>query len=116
MRTFARFVPERLDDFAWENDRIAFRMYGPALQKLDGNKTGSGMDVWCKHVRQPVINSMYARKNYHNDDGHAADTYRPGQIVAAVAQPSGRTANSVNRAVSRRGNSLPKARSAPSLN
>ncbi len=88
LTTFARFVPERLDDFAWENDRIAFRMYGPALQKQDGDKTGSGVDVWCKHVRQPVINSMYARQttypksdrrsNYHNDDGNAADNYRAG--------------------------------------
>ena len=78
VRTFARFVPERADDFAWESDRIAFRMYGPALQKQDGDKTGSGVDVWCKHVREPVINSMYKRKNYHNDDGKAADNYRAG--------------------------------------
>ena len=78
VRTFARFVPERADDFAWENDRIAFRMYGPALQKQDGDKTGSGVDVWCKHVREPVINSMYKRKNYHNDDGKGADNYRAG--------------------------------------
>jgi len=78
VRTFARFVPERADDFAWESDRIAFRMYGPALQRQDGDKTGSGVDVWCKHVREPVINSMYQRKNYHNDDGQAADNYRVG--------------------------------------
>lgn len=77
-RTFGRHVPERLDDFTWENDRIAHRMYGPALQKQDGDKTGSGIDVWCKHVRFPVINSMYKRKNYHNDDGNAADNYRVG--------------------------------------
>lgn len=84
LRTFARFVPERADDFAWENDRIAFRMYGPALEKQDGDKTGSGVDVWCKHVRQPIINSMYKRDgkgkhgNYHNDDGLGADNYRAG--------------------------------------
>src|SRR3982750_2054316 len=28
---YARFVPERLDDMAWENDRIAHRAYGAAL-------------------------------------------------------------------------------------
>jgi unsaturated rhamnogalacturonyl hydrolase len=78
LTTTARFVPERADDFAWENDRIAFRMYGPTLQKQDGDKTGSGVDVWCKHVREPVVNSMYKRKNYHNDDGKAADNYRAG--------------------------------------
>jgi hypothetical protein len=27
----ARYVPERLDDFAWENDKIGHRTYGPAL-------------------------------------------------------------------------------------
>jgi len=31
-RAFGRFVPERKDDFAWENDRIAHRMYGAALE------------------------------------------------------------------------------------
>ena len=29
-----RFVPERRDDFAWENDRIAFRVYGPACSPV----------------------------------------------------------------------------------
>ncbi|MCX7044276.1 MAG: DUF4861 family protein, partial [Candidatus Sumerlaeota bacterium] len=33
-KVFARFAPDKLYDFAWENDRIAFRMYGPAKQKL----------------------------------------------------------------------------------
>lgn len=81
-KVYGRFVPERADDFAWENDRIAFRMYGPALQAKDGDKTGSGIDVWCKHVRTPIIESMYARRNskpdYHHDDGQAADNYRAG--------------------------------------
>src|SRR4051812_41385491 len=26
-KAFARFVPERLDDFAWENDKVAHRTY-----------------------------------------------------------------------------------------
>ncbi len=78
VRTFGRYVPERLDDFAWENDRIAFRMYGPGLQKRDGDQTGSGVDVWCKHVRTPVVNIMYSRPKYHTDDGKSADNYRVG--------------------------------------
>ena len=32
-KTYARFVPERKDDFAWENDKIAFRTYGKAIEK-----------------------------------------------------------------------------------
>lgn len=30
---YGRYYPERLDDIAWENDRAAYRAYGPALQK-----------------------------------------------------------------------------------
>ncbi|MDB4293588.1 DUF4861 domain-containing protein, partial [Maribacter sp.] len=26
---YSRFVPERTDDYAWENNRVAFRTYGP---------------------------------------------------------------------------------------
>ena len=37
-KTFGRFVPERKDDFAWENDFAAYRMYGPALAKENPSK------------------------------------------------------------------------------
>ena len=33
-RTFSRFVPERTGDYAWENDRVAFRTYGPTAEKM----------------------------------------------------------------------------------
>ncbi|MEY3896376.1 MAG: hypothetical protein RLZZ214_1896, partial [Verrucomicrobiota bacterium] len=46
-RAFARFVPERSDDFAWENDLVAFRTYGPALRPGPEN---SGIDCWFKRV------------------------------------------------------------------
>jgi len=31
-RAYGRFVRERFDDFRWENDRIAHRMYAKALE------------------------------------------------------------------------------------
>ena len=31
---YSRFVPERTDDYAWENDKVAFRVYGPNAQEL----------------------------------------------------------------------------------
>ena len=31
-RVYGRFVRERFDDFGWENDKVAFRMYGEALE------------------------------------------------------------------------------------
>ena len=34
-RVYGRFVRERHDDFAWENDRVAHRVYGAALETWD---------------------------------------------------------------------------------
>lgn len=74
VKTFARFVPERMDDFAWESDRIAHRMYGPALAKKEGT-TSSGVDVWVKSTRNLILNKWYAAKNYHADSGEGLDCY-----------------------------------------
>src|ERR1035437_9152441 len=43
VKTMARFVPERFDDFAWESDRIAHRIYGLALIPAEGT-VSSGAD------------------------------------------------------------------------
>jgi hypothetical protein len=78
-RTFCRFVPERSDDFAWENDKIAFRAYGPALRE---SSEGSGFDCWLKRVDYPIINKWYeehaAGKSYHTDHGEGYDPYKVG--------------------------------------
>ena len=79
-RLQARFVPERKDDFAWENDRMAFRAYGPALAAE--NATG-GLDVWTKKVRYPVVDKWYAKgpEFYHEDHGEGMDAYKVGQSL-----------------------------------
>ncbi len=78
-RTFCRFVPERLDDFAWESDRIAHRTYGPAIIRDPKEKlVSSGMDVWLKSVRHPVIDSWYRSGDYHADKGEGLDSYKVG--------------------------------------
>lgn len=80
-RTFARFVPERFDDFAWENDRVAHRAYGPALAGPGAGKerlVASGIDVWSKRVRYPVIDRWYKKGSYHRDDGEGLDLYKTG--------------------------------------
>ncbi len=79
-RTMARFVPERRDDFAWENDRIAYRMYGPGLAP---DKVGSGVDVWVKSVRYPVMNKFYKHGDYHKDHGEGLDGYGVGPTRGA---------------------------------
>lgn len=78
-RTFARFVPERSDDFAWENDEIAFRAYGPALRDSGED---SGFDAWLKRVPYPIVDKWYAEhlegKSYHTDHGEGYDPYKVG--------------------------------------
>ncbi len=76
-RAFGRHVPERKDDFAWENDRVAFRVYGPALAAA--GEVSSGVDVWGKRVRGPVIDAWYRRDDYHRDHGEGLDFYKVGQ-------------------------------------
>lgn len=79
VRTHARFVPERLDDFAWESDRIAHRVYGPAIMTdPKEHLVSSGVDVWVKSVRHPVIDHWYKSGNYHQDHGEGLDNYKVG--------------------------------------
>jgi len=85
-RVFARFVPERYDDFAWENDKIAHRTYGPALAAPDTGKTGkevntsSGIDVWSKRVSYLTVDRWYNKghDHYHRDEGEGMDMYNVG--------------------------------------
>jgi rhamnogalacturonyl hydrolase YesR len=77
-KCFARYVPERMDDIAWENDRIAHRIYGPALQHNPKEHSGSGIDVWVKSCRYPVINEWYKSKKYHVNRGTGLDFYEVG--------------------------------------
>ena len=78
VKTFARYVPERYDDFAWESDRIAHRIYGQALIKAEGT-VSSGADVWIKKDRGLIVDKMYATKHYHEDNGSFMDDYRVGK-------------------------------------
>jgi rhamnogalacturonyl hydrolase YesR len=76
--TYARYVPERIDDFAWENDNIAFRAYGPKARKGAEN---SGIDCWLKRVDYPIIDKWYGQmktKSYHKDWGEGHDPYHVG--------------------------------------
>jgi hypothetical protein len=78
-KTYGRFVRERRDDFAWENDRIAHRMYGKELETFPRDKLiSSAVDVWTKRVRSLVINDWYMVDDYHKDHGQGADLYAGG--------------------------------------
>ncbi len=78
-RAYGRFVRERFDDFAWENDRIAHRTYGKALITWKGEPlTSSAIDIWSKRTSKLVINDWYMVDNYHTDTGEGVDAYSAG--------------------------------------
>jgi hypothetical protein len=79
-KVYGRFVRERHDDFAWENDLVAHRVYGPDLETYSKEPlTSSGVDVWVKRVSKLVINDWYMTDNYHQDSGEGADMYAVGK-------------------------------------
>lgn len=65
----------KIDYFAWENDRIAFRLYGPVTEK---DLVSSGVDVWAKRVPSLILDTMI-RRNYHVDNGEGVDCYKVGE-------------------------------------
>ena len=78
-KAFGRFVRERFDDFAWENDRIAHRTYGRGLETWEGEPLASStIDIWSKRTPRMVINEWYMADNYHSDEGEGADFYSAG--------------------------------------
>ena len=82
-KTYGRFVPERKDDFAWENDFAAYRMYGPALAK---ENPSNGVDYWAKCTDELVVDQRYRDelqngKSYHIDWGKGMDFYKVGHAL-----------------------------------
>jgi len=91
VKAFARHVPERLDDFAWENDKIAHRTYGPALGApaapgvVKEVLVTSGLDIWFKRVPYPIVDRWYNKghDHYHKDEGEGMDMYNVGKSRGA---------------------------------
>lgn len=82
-KTFGRQVPERKDDFAWENDFAAYRMYGPALAK---ENPSNGIDFWAKKTDELIVNEFYDGElkrglSYHRDRGLGLDFYKVGHTL-----------------------------------
>ena len=81
-----RYVLPR-EDYAWENDRIAFRMYGPAL----ASEVNNGIDVWTKRVRTLIVAKWYreaegapaGKDPYHHERGEGADFFDVGRSLGA---------------------------------
>ena len=101
--------PERKDDFAWENDRGCYRVYGPALGRT--GERSYGIDVWTKNTPDLVVDdryyiedvvmmprvdslrrvdrhrgdSLYRLNSYHHDHGRGLDPYRVGATLGCGA-------------------------------
>ena len=87
-RVYGRLVPERKDDFTWENDRVAYRVYGPALQAT--GEISNGMDFWAKRTDKLVVDRWYAdelahKSTYHTDNGEGLDFYKVGRTLGIGA-------------------------------
>lgn len=109
MLCHGRLHPERKDDFAWENDRGAYRVYGPALERT--HERSFGIDVWTKNTPDLVVDdryyiedvvmmpkvdslrrvnrqrgdSLYRINSYHHDHGRGLDPYRVGASLGCGA-------------------------------
>jgi len=80
-KAYGRFVRERFDDFAWENDLIAHRTYGKALETWKGEPlTSSAIDIWSKLTPRLIINEWYMMGDafYHNMTDNGGDDYTAG--------------------------------------
>ena len=109
VKACGRCYPERMDDMAWENDLVAFRAYGPALQAK--GERGFGYDLFTNYnTTEPMLEAMYAKeldketlakiaelkktdpkaaaelsreRSYHIDHGYGMDCYAVGPTLGA---------------------------------
>lgn len=81
VKAFGRCVPERLDDYAWENNLVAYRVYGPALK----DPVAPGIDVWAKSTEKMVIDEWYAKADYHHNYGDGLDAYKVATTLGGGA-------------------------------
>lgn len=82
---YGRQVPERYDDYAWENNKVAYRLYGPALETSPEKLITPGIDVWVKCTDKLVIDEWYAKGDYHHNYGDGMDCYKVGVTLGSGA-------------------------------
>lgn len=108
-KVFGRIYLDRLDDFAWENDRVGYRAYGPAIQRR-GDRL-YGYDIFNKRTTALVVEGFYESEldpalwkivnklrreghgdladdvynaiSYHVDHGKGMDCYKVGPTLGA---------------------------------
>ncbi|WP_081996108.1 glycoside hydrolase family 88 protein [Croceibacterium mercuriale] len=83
-RASVAHAPYRFDDLLWENDRVAHRIYGPALE-MEEPPSGSGIDAWGKDVPYPFMERQLQSGKQHDYLGEGIDFYNVGQSRGAGA-------------------------------
>ena len=81
MLAYSRHVPERMDDYAYENNKVAGRIYGPALEF----PRTFGSDIWLKCTDRLVINDWFKKMDYHHNYGEGMDCYKVGGTLGGGA-------------------------------
>ena len=76
-RATVTMAPYRYDDILWENDRIAHRIYGEALEVAEP-PSSSGIDAWGKNVRWPFMERQLRTGDQHGYHGEGLDFYDVG--------------------------------------
>ena len=89
-KVMARPVPERADDFIWENDYVIYRAYGKTLEDSIDFLTSPGFDIWVKHPGKLVADQLYKDElenglSYHNDRGLGKDCYKVSKTLGGGA-------------------------------
>lgn len=82
----ARYLPDRMDDFCWENPFCGMRAYGPQLAKPAPEGQGlvtSGIDVFNKGVAdvtlvETIRRALREKWSYHKPNGRCFDSYTVG--------------------------------------
>lgn len=77
----SRYVPERKDDYAYENNLVVGRIYGPVL----ASPRTVGPDVWVKSTREFVFDKWLKRGHIHTDYGEGMDCYQVGNALGGGA-------------------------------
>ncbi|MCD8313126.1 MAG: DUF4861 domain-containing protein, partial [Bacteroidales bacterium] len=80
-QAYSRYVPERADDYAYENNVVAGRIYGPAL---DDPRT-YGSDIWVKSTERLILDEWYEKDDYHHNYGEGMDCYKVDNTLGGGA-------------------------------
>ena len=78
---YSRHVPERADDYAYENNLVAGRIYGPALS----DPRTFGPDIWLKCTDRLIVDEWYAKADYHHNHGDGMDCYKVANTLGGGA-------------------------------